>query len=731
MKKIYIISFLLILSASNILSQSGWFWQNPLPQGNDLNSIKFIDGNTGYAVGIKGTIIKTTDGGNNWYLQNSKTTEILYNVLFVNESIGIVVGERGTVLRTSNGGLNWESVVTINNTKFNGIYFQNQLTGWVCGYDNNNGGYGMIYKTTDSGMSWNINYNTLGSGFYKIHFLNNNTGFADNGVYFYRTTNAGSNWSWIGTLSYSLDFDFINSQNIIFAGGYILGSTLHGTIRKSTNGGSNIITVIDLVDTLLQSVDFINENTGVIVGQKGKILKTTNIGINWTRILSPAYSNLKSIYFKDSINGMVSGDFGTLYATSNSGDNWSLKTEGIINSNLSSAVFVNSNTGIAVGQNYILKTTNNGIMWALKFNDPSLFWNKVQMLDENIGFASSNNRNLYKTTNGGENWFFISTFGSGLITINYAYSFQFVNTLTGYASGYQYNAPPGPNIKSFFKTIDGGLNWSRVYSGGVGTLYDQHFINDNTGMLVGYNNVLKTVNGGLNWNVCVNTSATYNKVYYLDDSNIWVIGSESIIKSDNGGFNWQTQYIQTGESFSSIKFINQNTGWVTSKKGNLFATSNGGNNWLYQNTPNQYGLNDVYFISSGTGWVFGDKGIILKTISGVMPNALDPLSSLIPKQFSLYQNYPNPFNPVTKIKFDIPANVGNGRDRSVKVIIYDLLGREVATLVNEQLSPGSYSVDWDGSAFASGVYFYSLIVDDPSTGSGRGYVETKRMVLIK
>ncbi len=107
----------------------------------------------------------------------------------------------------------------------------------------------------------------------------------------------------------------------------------------------------------------------------------------------------------------------------------------------------------------------------------------------------------------------------------------------------------------------------------------------------------------------------------------------------------------------------------------------------------------------------------------ISPIGINIISSEIPDKFALLPNYPNPFNPVTKIKFDIPAYVGYGRDRSVRIMIYDLQGREVTTLVNEQLTPGSYSVDWDASGYASGVYFYSLITE--------GFTETKRMVLIK
>ncbi|MGH2575623.1 MAG: T9SS type A sorting domain-containing protein, partial [Ignavibacteria bacterium] len=93
----------------------------------------------------------------------------------------------------------------------------------------------------------------------------------------------------------------------------------------------------------------------------------------------------------------------------------------------------------------------------------------------------------------------------------------------------------------------------------------------------------------------------------------------------------------------------------------------------------------------------------------------------IPNSFVLHQNYPNPFNPTTKIKFDIPS-VGTV-PRTVRLIIFDILGREVAVLVNEELKPGTYEVEWDGTNFPSSVYFYRL-----QTGE---YSESKTMMLLK
>jgi hypothetical protein len=92
-------------------------------------------------------------------------------------------------------------------------------------------------------------------------------------------------------------------------------------------------------------------------------------------------------------------------------------------------------------------------------------------------------------------------------------------------------------------------------------------------------------------------------------------------------------------------------------------------------------------------------------------------SSVIPNSYSLFQNYPNPFNPVTQINYDIP------KKGFVILKVFDILGREVAKLVNEEKQPGSYIVDFDGSNFASGVYFYKLEVNE--------FTDVKRMVIIK
>jgi 5'-nucleotidase len=97
----------------------------------------------------------------------------------------------------------------------------------------------------------------------------------------------------------------------------------------------------------------------------------------------------------------------------------------------------------------------------------------------------------------------------------------------------------------------------------------------------------------------------------------------------------------------------------------------------------------------------------------------------VPEQFRLEQNYPNPFNPSTKIEFRI-ADFG-----FVSLKVYDVLGNEVTTLVDEYKPAGKYDVDFDASSLTSGVYFYQLQAVDPESSSGQAYIETKKMILLK
>jgi Secretion system C-terminal sorting domain len=149
----------------------------------------------------------------------------------------------------------------------------------------------------------------------------------------------------------------------------------------------------------------------------------------------------------------------------------------------------------------------------------------------------------------------------------------------------------------------------------------------------------------------------------------------------------------------------------------LLKTTNGGINWKVQIDLGLTGITEMKFINENTGWAVGSEGLVIKTTNGGELVPIKEIQSEVPQSYSISQNYPNPFNPSTHFRIRI-AEYG-----LVRLTVYDVLGREVQVIVNQQLSPGTYEVGFDGSDLSSGVYFYTL--------SANEFVESRKMVLIK
>jgi len=241
----------------------------------------------------------------------------------------------------------------------------------------------------------------------------------------------------------------------------------------------------------------------------------------------------------------------------------------------------------------------------------------------------------------------------------------------------------------------------------------------------------KTINGGYNWEmVFINSSYAFMDIDFVNQSTGYVINNNRrLYKTTNAGDNWVILNNQIDYP-RSIQFTSVSTGYISCSSGLLYKSTDEGLNWHLQNTGVSDNLIGLYFINRDTGFAVGLNRVIIKTTNGGEPLGIQPISSEVPNHFSLSQNYPNPFNPVTKIKFDIPPSKG-ARGMTAQLIIYDILGREIATLVNQRLNPGSYEVQWDGINYPSGVYFYRLVVSGAEPLITEGYSETKRMVLLK
>ncbi|MEW5843122.1 MAG: YCF48-related protein [Bacteroidota bacterium] len=236
--------------------------------------------------------------------------------------------------------------------------------------------------------------------------------------------------------------------------------------------------------------------------------------------------------------------------------------------------------------------------------------------------------------------------------------------------------------------------------------------------------IVKSTDGGNTWvNQKSGTTESLRSIYFIDPNNGWICGSGGkVLHTTNGGETWDAQSIGSIIDLNSVFFINDVRGWIVGNMGTILVTFNSGNKWFFQESRTVSDLYDVFFLDKDNGWVVGNYSIIHKTTTGGETSIKEENKS--PTDFVLYQNYPNPFNPTTTIKFSIPS-VGRNSISTSKVTlkVYDLLGREITTLVNEEKLAGNYEVKFDGSKLCSGVYFYRLTAGD--------FTASKKLILLK
>ncbi len=145
--------------------------------------------------------------------------------------------------------------------------------------------------------------------------------------------------------------------------------------------------------------------------------------------------------------------------------------------------------------------------------------------------------------------------------------------------------------------------------------------------------------------------------------------------------------------------------------------------WFQQTSGTTNRLTGVSFTDSANGTAVGRSGTILRTTNGGVSFVEEDEIDEIPIDYNLSQNYPNPFNPSTKIKYSVPQS------SNVVIKVFDILGNEIETLVNEEKSVGTYELTWFAKQLPSGIYFYRLQVYAP--GRAGSFVETKKMVLLR
>ncbi len=733
---------------------------------SNLKSIFFKTETTGWAAGANGTIIKTSDGGNNWTVLTTGITSGISSIHFPTLDSGYAVGVN--LLKTTNGGTTWLDL---------GIYTAN----CVFFTSANNGFFtddSHIYKTTNGGIYWST---FIFSGHKSIFFINPSTGWAPSGSTKY-TTNAGVNWSSQPTGSgfstlFGLHFSDASS-------GWSVGSieTIGGnsSIRRTTNAGTNWTGQSSGTSNTLRSVSAISGTSGISVGDKGTVLSTANGGSNWINNLhafvspsDPLYA-LNSTFFINSNTGWAGGYSGIINKTTDGGNKWTSVLTSSFNT-INSVHFLDTDTGWVCGQSGMIQyTSNGGANWISQSLPISNSVNDINIGKftltgyfglYKIGWCATDGGFLYKTTDGGFNWSV-----SVPLTTSNMYSVVPFSEDIAVACG---------DSGKIIRTTNGGTSWTTVVSGAVGgALRSLSFADADNGICVGDSaTVLYTTNKGETWYLDISgpRSLTTNNLYDVSAKidvllSYTAIGENGIIiKSEDEGSTWTKLSSGVKTRLNGISSPAIGVSVVAGSRGTILRTEDGGalpvelssftyslngnDVTLYWSTSSEtnnsgFGIerktSSEQWITAGnvTGsgtssvtnnYLFRDRELSpgkysyrLKQLDLNGNYTYHYLSSMIqigtPDKFNLRQNYPNPFNPVTMISFSIPANV-NDQMTNVRLVVYDNLGKEIVTLVNENKPAGSYKVKLDANNLSSGIYFYSLIAGE--------FKQTRKMMVLK
>ncbi len=736
------------------------------PQERSINAASFLNSSAGYVCGLSGMIYKTVNGFESWITQNSNTTQTLYGIYFLHPDTGFAVGAAGTLLKTVDGGTTWTASAYGTSTNYV-ITFLNSSVGFI---GSSSATTGRLIKTTDGGTTW-VDVSSALSGntgaVRCIKFTNATTGWLSTGSgLIYKTNDAGVTW----TQAYSLGSTTTTIYKVDFGDpSNGLAVTSLGRILRTVDGGANWLIYQAPTQKALYGLAALG-SSAVVGGDAGNIFRTGDYGATFSKLtLAASQEQLQRASFPTSSTGYVVGgsitsgnSFGDILKTTNGGTTWT-KLPFTPSTRTYSVCFLNEQTGYVgvEGPSGLHKTTDGGQTWtALNTGtgvSTSIIYD-IDFQDNNTGYAAYASGQIAKTTDGGAAWSALSAgFGNAA-----CYDIFIVNPTVIYALG------PGGRIS---KSMDGGSTFAQLPSLGTATLYSMHFFSQDTGFIVGSSGkIWKTVDGGSFTEITSPVTSTIYVVRFANRLLGWFGASNGdVYQTTDGGTTWTRLALKLGFS-QSIRDIRgtESALWVVGTDGMIiklsdpiipvelsaFSAKMNGSfvelNWTTASETNNAGFEVQKLINAewnAVGFVPGRGTIAEKTDYSFSDRDASPgtnryrlkqidldggykysdivsvKNELLPDKFSLEQNYPNPFNPVTKIIYSVPATAKADDHSPVQLKIFDLLGSEVAVLVNEEKNPGFYEIEFNAEKLPSGVYLYHL--------SAGGFSAAKKLILIK
>lgn len=595
-----VVHFLFALFTDQSSTQPLWTWQNPYPQGTDINGISFPDSLHGYTVGIFGSINRTTDGGQTWIHCQSGVPHDLKGVSFSDANTGTAVGLGGTIVRTTDGGLSWIKTASGTTTMLRAVSFTSMNNGTAVGIS------GTILRTTDAGTTWSLQASGTSNHLNGVSFSDADHGIAVgfDGVVVW-TSDGGSSWH-PGTSGTIVQ---LNGVELVNAGtGTAVGTG--GTIIMTTDGGVTWSPQTSGTVDHLYGVSFSGIDDGVVVGDNGIVRRTTDGGSTWNPGSSGTTMALFGVSSPDPASWWSVGRFGTLIHTADGGAVWSTQTKGT-RRNLHGVAFTDSLTGYAVGDSgLILQTVDGGASWTTYHTGIDKHLIDISFSDHDNGIIVGSGGTILNTHDGGMTW----TERASGITKD-IYSVAFPTPIHAYTVGVGY----------LLRSTDGGDSWeTKEFLIATWIQSSIFMLDQNHGVNVGQGGTgARTVDG---WQA--SPLNIYSLKYwpyqalrdvYLFAGDVGIaVGLQGYMITSTQVFTgpdengWTSLNSGTTKNLYAIDFLDSSSGLIVGAEGTLRRTSDRGMHWTGEVSGTGDDLNDVAFVDPTRAWVVGDQGAILR-----------------------------------------------------------------------------------------------------------------------
>jgi len=505
------------------------------------------------------------------------------------------------------------------------------------------------------------------------------------------STDGGTTWLFVADSVQSRSGDYVPPKTLVKPVENLPGSVSAGSY-------SWVVPVTPSDNCLIRVSDYLNGAVNDISDGSFSIIDAP--APHWVAQTSPNTQILYSVSVLDTSRAWVAGAAGTVLKTLNGGTTWTATISSPGGEVYNIAAIDVSKVLVATfsaGTTKIRRTQNGGLTWTDAYSDssPGAFIDAITMFDATNGYAVGDPVaglwTLLRTTDGGVSWSSAGTLAQEGTETGWNNAMWWSDALHGWF---------GTNRGRVYATVDGGTTWTSGVTPFTNT-FGVAFLADNlTGIACGDASAL-SADGGATWNSTVSqlpnlTSATV--ALGLDEfvsgrDPLWYFTSgSSIYKTDDQGASFALDHSQA----STYNHLDMTVAEV------------GGNNWV-------------------VGFAVGSDGTITKYTELLITTDVQQVSSIVPVEYSLQQNYPNPFNPTTTLAYALPKKT------QVRLLVYDVLGRQVRRLVDATQEPGHYEAVWDGrnssgGYVSSGVYFYRL---EAATDDGANFVDLKKMVIMK